>query len=286
MNSTVQEIIRRGSSVAPGARGSFEDILEALQRIRFKMTLMVDAGKVAEFVALVGPSARPICSIECPAFRTEMVKGWFGRMRHVQVPAVKKGRASDAWGNVTEFELPHGIIAYLTRECGGNVHGSYVVEVTSGSFKKETYGANPHSGAYDNNNDWAAKNAADLEADSWFASAYHDGDSPHTGTNWACSDFKERRSVPTHCTIRTVYYGPGWGHLKSWLVKTSADAKGWWGVDRNEDNNQLNGSWFTGTFEVADGGGCRFIRLVNISRNNFRNDQLAISAWDQFIIIN
>jgi predicted nucleic acid-binding protein len=46
------------------------------------------------------------------------------------------------------FIVPDGIIAHLTRECGGNVHDSQVVDVTSGSFEKETLGTNPHSGAW------------------------------------------------------------------------------------------------------------------------------------------
>jgi hypothetical protein len=54
------------------------------------------------------------------------------------------------WQAVWEWKIdvPDGIIAHLTRECGGNVHESHVVDITSGSFKKETQGANPHSGAY------------------------------------------------------------------------------------------------------------------------------------------
>jgi hypothetical protein len=55
-------------------------------------------------------------------------------------PSVKKG--------THVFQVPDGIIAHLTRECGGNVHGRHVVDVTCGSFEKETYGSNPHSGAY------------------------------------------------------------------------------------------------------------------------------------------
>jgi hypothetical protein len=47
-------------------------------------------------------------------------------------------------------------------------------------------------------------------------------------------------------------------------------------------NKELNAKGFTGTFAVAGGGACRFIRLVNIGRNHFGNDQLLISAWEIF----
>jgi hypothetical protein len=189
-------------------------------------------------------------------------------------PSVKKG----VW-----FDVPDGIIAHLTRECGGNVHDRNVVEVTSGSFEKEIEGVNPHSGAFNNAAGLAAKNAADLEISSCFLSALRtkSEDIPHTRNNWICYDFKERRIVPTHYTIRTYDGGMG-NHLKSWLVETSTDGENWREVAREEDNNQLNGKWFTATFPVAGAGECRCIRLVNIGRNHWGEDSLNISAWEIF----
>jgi hypothetical protein len=199
---------------------------------------------VTEFVALVEPSAAVKPAKQFP-------------------PSVKKGKY---------FDVPDGIIAHLTRECGGNVHDGDVVDVTCGSFEKETHGEM-----------YAAKNAADLETDSQFCSAYcMNEDIPHTRNNWICYDFKERRIVPTHYTIRTNEYGPRWWHLKSWLVETSKDGESWRDVAREEDNKQLNGKWFTATFAVADGEECRFIRLVNIGRNHRGNDCLRITAWEIF----
>jgi hypothetical protein len=188
-------------------------------------------------------------------------------------------------GKIT-IDVPDGIIAHLTRECGGNVHDRHVVDVTCGSFEKETEGANPHSGAYDNDPKCPAKNAADLETDFFFWSAYrkNEEDIPHTRNNWICYDFRERRIAPTHYTIRTNNGDgdPAYSHLKSWLVETSVDGENWREVDREENNNQLNGPLFTATFAVAGGGECRFIRLVNIGRNHFGNDCLCISAWEIF----
>jgi hypothetical protein len=200
-------------------------------------------------------------------------------MTKVFVPFVKQGG---------RFGVPNGIVAHLTRKYGGNVHDCHVVEVTSGSFEKETHGANPHSGAYDNCPSFVAKNAADLETDLRFFSAYRPKkeDIPHTRNNWICYDFKKRRIVPTHYTIRTNSDGPGYSHLKSWLVETSVDGENWREVAREEDNEQLNGEWFTATFAVAGGVECHFIRLVNIGRNHGRfeggDDCLLLSAWEIF----
>jgi hypothetical protein len=67
-------------------------------------------------------------------------------------------------------------------------------------------------------------------------------------------------------SIRPICRPPGGSHLKSWLVETSSDGKSWRQVAREEDNDQLNGEKVTGTFTVAGGGECHFIRLVNINR--------------------
>jgi hypothetical protein len=133
---------------------------------------------------------------------------------------------------------------------------------------------------------YAAKNAAELETNSIFRSAYckEQEDIPHTRNNRKCYNFKERRIVPTHCAIRTNSDGLGGSHLKSWLVEASADGKSWREVAREENNKQLNGPNFTGTFPVTDGGECRFIRLVQIGRNHasWGSDTLLISAWEIF----
>jgi hypothetical protein len=60
------------------------------------------------------------------------------------------------------------------------------------------------------------------------------------------------------------------------------DGESWDEVAHEEDNKELNGSRFTGTFAVEDGAECRFIRLVNIGRNHWGTDALCISAWEIF----
>jgi hypothetical protein len=86
----------------PATRRSFTDILEAAQRIRFKMTLVVDLCKVAEFVALIDPS-----SGRNPAknFRLLANKGKF---------SLRDGSQSDKM-----FDIPDRIIGHLTSAFGG-----------------------------------------------------------------------------------------------------------------------------------------------------------------------
>jgi hypothetical protein len=108
-------------------------------------------------------------------------------------PSVKKGRGKVILGTHVEINILDGIIAHMTRECGGNVHDRLVVEVTSGSFEKETHAAGLFVDAMD---------AADLNAASDFCSAYRDKheDIPHTKNNWVCYDFNKRSMLPTHYT--------------------------------------------------------------------------------------
>jgi hypothetical protein len=137
---------------------------------------------------------------------------------------MKERRLRPGGGKQTDTicDIPDGIIVHLTKECGGNVHDAKVIDVTCGSFEKETYGANPHSGAYQDDPRNAAKNVADLEAGSCFFSAYRDLSEyiPQTKNNWLCYDFKERRILSTPYAIRTNAL-PVDPHLKSWLLEIS-----------------------------------------------------------------
>jgi hypothetical protein len=145
------------------------------------------------------------------------------------------------------IDVPDGIIAHLTRQCGGNVHERKVVEVTS-------------SKPYNDDARRTAQNVADFEVDSTFDSGCVAGYIRHTRNNWVCYDFNERRIVPTHYTIRTNHCDCGGGHVKSWLVETSADGANWRDVDHKEKNDELNGKLFTATFAVVGCGTSRVIR--------------------------
>jgi hypothetical protein len=126
------------------------------------------------------------------------------------------------------FDVPDGIIAHLTKECGGNVHDRNGFEVTS---------SKQHTDGY-----WAAamtrpKNVPNLgegEDMSCFFSAFRnkEDDIPHTRNNWICYDIKNRTIAPTHYAIRTYRSEKRGWHLKSWLVELSTDGKSWQEVDR------------------------------------------------------
>jgi hypothetical protein len=153
------------------------------------------------------------------------------------------------------------------------VHNRGVVEVTSGSFEKAS---DAGSGF--------VQRSVDLETELSFSSAFRrrDYEIDHTGNNWLCYDFKDKRILPTHYAIRTNNQYAGGVHLKSWLIETSTDGQTWREVDRREDSEHLNGRWFMRTFGMTEVDECRFIRLVNIGRNRFGDDRIALSAWEIF----
>jgi hypothetical protein len=280
----IYEILGHGSLRLDGEDSLYDFIREATETNR-------EMGSLLEFVRLEYCSTDVISEffdVLSEDFCGINASIWAGLRGRLVLPDIYKKPAKQVPPSVKKeehaFDVPDGIMAHLTRKCSGNVHDRHVVEVTSGSFEKETQGASPHSGAYDNLPSNAAKNATDMETGSYFCSAYrsYKEDIPHTRNNWVCYDSKERRIAPTHYAIRTNSMGPGFAHLKSWVVETSVDGVSWQEVAREENSEQLNGSHFTGIFELAFGGECRFIRLVNIGRNHRGNDGICISAWEIF----
>jgi hypothetical protein len=198
---------------------------------------------------------------------------------------MKKGKLRRSDGGQTDklHPVPNGIIARLTRDCGGNLHGRNVVAVTHGPFAKETDDPSPLWRIYQNHPNWAAKDVINMETDSLFFSGCRpsEDDIPHTRNNWICYGFNQM-TVPTHYADRTNWGGPGAAHPKSWLVETSVDGKRWRQVAREENTEQPNGEHFAGTFPVAGAEKCSFIRLVNIGRSPKGTDILAIPAWEIF----
>jgi hypothetical protein len=127
-------------------------------------------------------------------------------------PSSKKKKNMDFSGRKHELDIPDGIIAHLTRECGGNVHHQGIVEVTS-------------SNVHVNDSRFAGEKAVDLDTDSHFASNVRWGADEVVDTmyDWLCYDFKKRSIVPSHYTIRSNYGEPGGWHLKLWVVEISED---------------------------------------------------------------
>ena len=156
----------------------------------------------------------------------------------------------------------NGIIARLTRKCGGNVHKAGVVTVTASSV----------CGCQ-------LENVVDLTSDSEFWT----NDSPDS---WIRYDFGGWRVTPTSYSIRSQGNGPGGNHPKSWVLEVSNDGSegSWEEVDSRENNSDLNGGHLTRNFAVGarPSGAFRFVRLRLTGRNHHGNDHLWICALELF----
>jgi hypothetical protein len=158
-----------------------------------------------------------------------------------------------------------GIISYLTREHGGNVHDRGIVKITS-------YQPASDSSAY------AAKNAADLTANSYFFSK-------NASNQWLCYDFGDRCVNLTHYSIRSQYNsGADNYYPKSWVIEISKDDSTWEEVDRRENDSSLKGQNLTQLFRISRPMECRMVRLRQIGKNHYSspNDYLRISGVEIF----
>ena len=159
-----------------------------------------------------------------------------------------------------------GIIAHLTRLCGGNVHEKGVVEVTASSVWAHRSG-------------FVAQNAVDFESLSEFRSN-------DEANSWICYEFKERRVVPTSYSIRSFSAIPGSAHPKSWVFEVSNDGSegSWEIIDTRENNSHLDDEFVVHNFQIQarPRESFRFIRLRQTGENHFGNHFLFISALEVF----
>jgi hypothetical protein len=161
---------------------------------------------------------------------------------------------------LSELEFPlntdkpfDGIISYLTRKHGGNVHDRGIVSITS----KSVFSADAS---------YAVRNIADLNAASGlvFASGGDPG-------QWVCWDFGKMRVRPTHYEIRSAA-------VKSWVLQSSVDGASWTQIDRQFDSDLQRHV----SFPVSDADACRFIRLTQTGKSRAGSHYLAIYALEVY----
>jgi hypothetical protein len=148
-----------------------------------------------------------------------------------------------------------GIISYLTKKHGGNVHEKGIVTITS---KSQDYGYN-----------FPLKTIADLGSRFYFCSGF--GAHP-----WVCWDFREVR-------VRLSQYTVVCCTLKSWVVEGSLDGESWTEIDRRTDTKVFQRKPFkpdTGSFAVANIMQCRLIRLTSTVQDPF--DFMSLHAVEFF----
>jgi hypothetical protein len=155
----------------------------------------------------------------------------------------------------------NGIIARLSRECGGNVHRCGIVNVTA-------------SGVCDAAD--LPENAVDLGTPSTFQSTR---DKP----SWLCYDFRDKVVRPTHYTIRSQPDGAvGYCNLRYWKIDGSNDQTHWQVLDQQKNSAALNDKNAIATFRLVDEGAFRYIRLIQTGLSWAGNDVIWIAGFELF----
>jgi hypothetical protein len=121
---------------------------------------------------------------------------------------------------MNSVRLLEGILSYLSRKYGGNVHDTGIVTITSSS----TNGDDPQ---------YSDKNLGDPNSARVF---YSNG----TVGQWVHWDFIELRVIPTHYSIQTHSNTPHYSHLKLWAIKGSIDCSNWAELYRRTNSHDLN----------------------------------------------
>jgi hypothetical protein len=142
-----------------------------------------------------------------------------------------------------------GIIASLTRECGGNVHTRGIVSITTtGDNRNHCYQVVDY--------DWT---------DHWYC---YDNT-----TTWIIFDFKDRRISVTHYSIRSD--GHNGYHLLQWNREGSNDGDLRTILDKR-NTQDLNGNRVVKSYECEshDSSIYRFVRLTQTGPNSSNGTQL------------
>jgi uncharacterized protein YqgQ len=154
-----------------------------------------------------------------------------------------------------------GIISFLTKQHGGNVHDLGIISIDS----IPVYHAH------------VAKNVLDLNTNSLFqVNNNPDG--------WICFDFKEKRVNLHHYSLRTRSDGDG-NHPVNWVIEGSVDKTQWVELDRHINCPDLRGKNVSQTFSVSGTGFFRLIRLRQTGPDSLNQNYLTLSAFELFGIV-
>jgi serine/threonine protein kinase len=106
--------------------------------------------------------------------------------------------------------------------------------------------------------------------------------SENTPESWVQFDFHEKRLFVTHYEIKTYPSGPGYSHLKSWVLKGRIAADKWFDMDKRTDTVDLNGKSLVGTFFLETPREAQCIKLVQTGLNHGGDHYLILTHVEFF----
>jgi hypothetical protein len=107
--------------------------------------------------------------------------------------------------------------------------------------------------------------------------------SENTANSWIQFDFNTKSIVVHHYTIKTYWLGPGYSHLRSWVVEGCGISGVWELLDSREDAPDLNGRSRVQTFAIPGVPlECRMIRIRQTGKNHHGDHYLIICNVEFF----
>jgi hypothetical protein len=233
------------------------NIISSLISINIEYSVLLECVKyeylsrdsIESFVDLISNSFEFLTLQVWRHLRSRLISGPFSSMSsryHCFIFGYEKGKS---------FE---GIISFLTREHGGNVHDHDIVCVTSSSV----------------HGNYLLKNIVDFDN----LLCAHTNSEPNA---WICYDFKDRRVNVTHYSLR-ARNDSGSNHLMNWMIEGSVDGREWVELDRRNDCRDLLGTNRSATFSTSKTGYFRQIRLRQTGKESSGYDYLTVGAFELF----
>jgi hypothetical protein len=155
-----------------------------------------------------------------------------------------------------------GIVSFLTRTFGDNIHDLRAVKVSASSH--------------------VSSSGVAVIVD--FSSVLKGFATEDLANSWICIDFKTRRlprsTNPSRYSIRTLT-GSDAHQARSWVLEESNDCAKWITLDSREDTRELS---VTSCVEMFSVGNPRFVRLLRIRQTrlcSYSTNRLVLK-WPEF----
>ena len=144
------------------------------------------------------------------------------------------------------------IIQHLNEQCHGNAHTQNIIHITSSSI----HGNFKVQNIIEQSNEYFGTDDID--------------------NSWIQFDFKEKKVLLDHYTLKSGNWSNPNHYLKSWILEVSNDGQNYTEINRQENCNLLNGPLKTGTFKVSCSAPQRYVRLKQIGPNWLNHNYLFI----------
>jgi hypothetical protein len=94
--------------------------------------------------------------------------------------------------------------------------------------------------------------------------------------SWLMFDFRDIRVLITHYELRTYRSGPGYSHLRSWVLRGRVGRQRWIEIDRRKETVDLNGKNNIGIFLIEMPTEVTAVKLIQTEPNH---------AGDHYLIL-